>query len=772
MDNFSTATGILDDLHGKLDKSKRTGDKLTARCPAHADKTPSLSVTIGDTGDCVVVHCFAGCATEDVVAALGWTMRDLFVSDANRPPVSSSQRVHVLDPAKLPGAPDPLPKGWGAADWDYPEGVDALEALRGAARPYEARAIGDDADAAKLEASPLPRDTPGNVRLWIDALTDADLDAQLRLLYLIAEAPEWAALVPALRIAVVGAIKNRTATSMAAAILGRFDDRKLAWREPPTEAVDTSEPDVVSLATLLADPPDPSATVARGLAFGGTMGFIRGPKASGKTTILAAAAARVSRGEPWAGHPTEAGTVLVVCNDDPRSWTLALRDFGADPERILTARARVVSKPGKLAALLAEHRPTWVIVDNLRTWCRAMHLDTDNSSAAADAIDPIAEAIRECGYPVACSIVHNESRSKSEGVIVKGVTANPYSNRLRNSTVFEDAADWIVGCAHVDGSTTTTITCGEKTRREIPTETLIIDLDADGHGTPSTGGGDDPFTISAPVNQLDGKITGYLMAHEGGATQNAVLKAVNGARRATLLDRLKVVGTLGPDKLWRCATGPQPPAKQSHNLVPPGDEITPPEQVSPESQPVGGENRGSGGVVPVSPTNGNRGGTSMGTSPGTGTQPIRVPVRVPVPGTSTGPHLAVPELLALASAKNTPPPPLQGGQAKGDDVAKHEKNCPGGCLGTGEDLMGDPCNYVRPIEPVVHTEGIKKWADESKTWVDAMLDDCGNVGNNGIGNVHLTGSDGWTVRDGDPRVHHPSLLGNETDGAEQEGVVH
>ena len=403
MQNLTTAHDILTDLQGKLTKAKRTGDKLTARCPAHEDKTPSLSVTIGDTGDCVILKCFAGCPTEDVVAALGWTMRDLFASDSS----------------------------------------------------HEARDIGDEADAAKLEASPLPRDTPSKVRLWIDALTTADLDAQLRLLYLIAEAPEWAALVPALRIAVVAAIKGRTAALMAAAILGRFDDRKLAWCDPPGEAVDTSDPDVVSLATLLADPPDPSATVARGLAFGGTMGFIRGPKASGKTTILAAAAARVSRGQPWAGQDTEAGTVLVVCNDDPRSWTLALRDFGADPERILTARARVVSRPGKLAALLAEHKPTWVILDNLRTWCRSMQLDTDNSSAAADAIDPIAEAIRECGYPVACTIVHNEARSK-------GVTSDPYAGRMRNSTVFEDAADWIIGCAHADGSTTTTITAGRE----------------------------------------------------------------------------------------------------------------------------------------------------------------------------------------------------------------------------------------------------------------------------------------------------------------------
>ena len=52
---------------------------------------------------------------------------------------------------------------------------------------HEARDIGDEADAAKREASSLPRDTPGQVRMWIEALTDADLDAQLRVLHLIAE---------------------------------------------------------------------------------------------------------------------------------------------------------------------------------------------------------------------------------------------------------------------------------------------------------------------------------------------------------------------------------------------------------------------------------------------------------------------------------------------------------------------------------------------------------------------------------------------------------
>ncbi|MER6065079.1 DUF927 domain-containing protein [Streptomyces sp. NPDC001792] len=46
------------------------------QCPAHDDRTASLSVGRGSKG--VVLKCQAGCSTEDVVAALGLTMRDLF----------------------------------------------------------------------------------------------------------------------------------------------------------------------------------------------------------------------------------------------------------------------------------------------------------------------------------------------------------------------------------------------------------------------------------------------------------------------------------------------------------------------------------------------------------------------------------------------------------------------------------------------------------------------------------------------------------------------
>lgn len=47
---------------------KKLGAGWMARCPAHDDRTPSLSVT--QMGDVVLVHCFAGCDQVDVIDAL------------------------------------------------------------------------------------------------------------------------------------------------------------------------------------------------------------------------------------------------------------------------------------------------------------------------------------------------------------------------------------------------------------------------------------------------------------------------------------------------------------------------------------------------------------------------------------------------------------------------------------------------------------------------------------------------------------------------------
>jgi hypothetical protein len=62
----------------RLERVRVTGPgRWMARCPAHADRNPSLSLREAPDGR-VLVKCHAGCRTEAVVAALGLEMTDLF----------------------------------------------------------------------------------------------------------------------------------------------------------------------------------------------------------------------------------------------------------------------------------------------------------------------------------------------------------------------------------------------------------------------------------------------------------------------------------------------------------------------------------------------------------------------------------------------------------------------------------------------------------------------------------------------------------------------
>ena len=68
----------VDNLLQLLDRVKPTGPGTwIALCPAHNDRTPSLSIREPD-GDRVLVHCHAGCEVQDVLAAVGLTFSDLY----------------------------------------------------------------------------------------------------------------------------------------------------------------------------------------------------------------------------------------------------------------------------------------------------------------------------------------------------------------------------------------------------------------------------------------------------------------------------------------------------------------------------------------------------------------------------------------------------------------------------------------------------------------------------------------------------------------------
>jgi hypothetical protein len=75
-------------------QARRTGqDRWIARCPAHADRAPSLSIAEGRDGR-ILLHCFAGCSLPAILRAGGLTMQQLFAPAA--PSRAQLARVTVL----------------------------------------------------------------------------------------------------------------------------------------------------------------------------------------------------------------------------------------------------------------------------------------------------------------------------------------------------------------------------------------------------------------------------------------------------------------------------------------------------------------------------------------------------------------------------------------------------------------------------------------------------------------------------------------------------
>ena len=80
-------------LLSKLEGVRPRGDgRWTACCPAHGDRSPSLSIREQADGT-LLIHCFAGCPAAAVLESVGLTLGDLFPDNvAERAPMRPGER--------------------------------------------------------------------------------------------------------------------------------------------------------------------------------------------------------------------------------------------------------------------------------------------------------------------------------------------------------------------------------------------------------------------------------------------------------------------------------------------------------------------------------------------------------------------------------------------------------------------------------------------------------------------------------------------------------
>jgi hypothetical protein len=84
-------------LIDRVDRVRPMGPgRWLARCPAHEDRSPSLSIRELDDGR-LLIHDFGGCATSDVLASLGLDLQDLYPERLGHHLPPSHSRIPARD---------------------------------------------------------------------------------------------------------------------------------------------------------------------------------------------------------------------------------------------------------------------------------------------------------------------------------------------------------------------------------------------------------------------------------------------------------------------------------------------------------------------------------------------------------------------------------------------------------------------------------------------------------------------------------------------------
>jgi putative DNA primase/helicase len=169
----------------RLEGVRQSSDGRMALCPCHEDRTPSLSVRVGDDGR-ILLKCFAGCPIQSIVEAAGMQMRDLFPTSEPRGAVASTYPYTDLDGVLLFEVVRKVPKGFlqrrpdGLGGWHWN--------LKGVSRVIyhwpevkgnpEVCIVEGEKDVDRLWAAGVAATTcPGGAGKWTQAYTQQLIDA-------------------------------------------------------------------------------------------------------------------------------------------------------------------------------------------------------------------------------------------------------------------------------------------------------------------------------------------------------------------------------------------------------------------------------------------------------------------------------------------------------------------------------------------------------------------------------------------------------------------
>jgi hypothetical protein len=398
------AEEILQKLSGVFE----TSNGWQAQCPAHDDAKASLSVGTDDSK--ILLHCHAGCATDEVVRALGLHMRDLFSDETQKSTVVAThnyrgeksdlrfQIVRYSPKAFRARRPN------GNGGWVY--SVEGIELI-----PYRLPTIvrhrcvliteGEkDADTAIRELH-LPATTnPFGAGKWREEYSvhfagktvilcpDNDEAGRKHM-----QAVACSLLPFAKKIKIIALPFGKDLTEWHALggtreqfiALARAASAVTAEQVESWQHVDAPLPDELedkSIGELMAEPEQTVEWLCDGLLPFGGSSLCSAKAKVGKTTMVRCLGAAVSRGEKFLGRRTKQGTVLYFVGLEEKAGTVRhFRKLGItknEPLRVIAAGITPKHFLTKLEKLVNRHKPKLVILD---PYMRFLGIDDVNAYA-------------------------------------------------------------------------------------------------------------------------------------------------------------------------------------------------------------------------------------------------------------------------------------------------------------------------------------------------------------------------------------------------------
>jgi len=455
--------------------ARPNGKGWTARCPAHDDRIPSLTISQGKDGR-TLLKCFGGCSTQDVVSAAGLTIPDLFIASSPSSTWPSQAPVAHGGNGQRPGAaiaapPVPgEPKGAPVAIYHYRDthGVEVLRKARYRTRDdgtkpfhwFHPDGQGNWLPGSNRVEPPLYRldeirARGSNELCIVEGEKDADRLWSLGLPATTAPhgsgswRPEFAEQIKTAAVDTVIIFPDnddpgrKYAADVAASCHAVGLKTKIVTLPDLPEHGDVSDyldtHDAQSLMMLALQAPEWKATVGKAgfilttlddllsrasavvnwlwdrILAAGTLSDLVGKPKSGKSTFLRCLCLAVARGEPFLGRDTTQGVVWYIAleerEQDVKDHFKALGATGDEPIYFFIGQAPPDIIP-RMHELAAKERPALIAIDPMQRFLKLK--DISDYAEQSNKFDPVLAIARDTGAAVVFS--HHAPKGEREDV--------------------------------------------------------------------------------------------------------------------------------------------------------------------------------------------------------------------------------------------------------------------------------------------------------------------------------------------------------------------